>query len=103
MAPTNIASDLGLPLLLDRRSPIALQQQLREQFRQAMLDGRLACGTRLPSTRALAQSLGVSRTVTSAAYAELFAEGYIEGRQGSGTYVGSDLPTLPQLKRPMPS
>jgi len=60
-------------------------QQLREQLRQAILDGRLASGTWLPSTRALAQTLGVSRTVTSSAYDELFAEGYLEGRQGSGT------------------
>src|SRR5207248_2241714 len=50
----------------------------------------------------LAQALGVSRTVTSSAYDELFAEGYLEGRQGSGTYVGSDLPSLPHLMRPVP-
>ena len=52
-----------------------------------MTDGRLAAGERLPSTRALAATLGVSRTVVTAAYAQLFAEGWLEGRHGSGTYV----------------
>jgi GntR family transcriptional regulator/MocR family aminotransferase len=79
-----------------------LHHQLREQLRKAILEGRLATGTRLPSTRALAQALRVSRTVTCSAYDELFAEGYIEGHQGSGTYVGSDLPALPAVRRPMP-
>ena len=50
-------------------------------------DGRLAAGERLPSTRALAAALGVSRTVVTAAYTQLFAEGWLEGRHGSGTYV----------------
>lgn len=103
MPPTKFASDLDLPLVLDRASATPLQQQLREYLRQAMLDGRLASGTRLPSTRALARTLGVSRTVTSAAYDDLLAEGYLEGRRGSGTYIGSDLPPLPPLKRPVPN
>lgn len=102
MPSTISAPDLDLPLVLDRAARSPLQRQLREQLRQAILDGRLASGTRLPSTRALARALGVSRTVTSAAYDELFAEGYLQGRQGSGTYVGSNLPPLPQVKRPVP-
>src|SRR5262245_22344780 len=52
-----------------------------------MTDGQLTAGERLPSTRALAATLGVSRTVVTGAYAQLFAEGWIEGRHGSGTYV----------------
>ena len=44
----------------------------------------------------------MSRTVTSAAYDELFAEGYLEGRHGSGTYIRADLPPLPPLTRPEP-
>jgi GntR family transcriptional regulator / MocR family aminotransferase len=52
-----------------------------------MTEGRLAAGERLPATRALAAELTVSRTVIKGAYAQLFAEGWIEGRHGSGTYV----------------
>ncbi len=99
----NIAPDFGLPIALERAAPTPLHQQLCEQLRRAILDGRLFRGTRLPSTRTLAQVLGVSRTVTSCAYDELFAEGYLEGRQGSGTYVGRDLPPLPHLNRPVPN
>ena len=69
----NIAPDLGLPIALDRAEPTPVHQQLYEQLRRAILDGRLASGTRLPSTRTLAQALGVSRTVTSSAYLELEA------------------------------
>src|SRR5260370_13928127 len=98
-----IAPDLGLPLTLDRAAQPPLHQQLCEQLRRAILDGRLSSGTRLPSTRTFAQALGVSRTVTSAAYDELFAEGYLEGRRGSGTYVGRDLPPLPRLTHPSPN
>src|SRR5215469_15019494 len=97
------APDLGLPIALDRAEPTPVHQQLYAQLRRAILDGRLASGTRLPSTRTLAQALGVSRTVTSAAYDELFAEGYLEGRHGSGTYVARDLPPLPRLTRPSPN
>ncbi len=97
------APDLDLPITLDRAAPTSIYQQLCEQLRRAILDGRLSSGTRLPSTRTLAQTLGVSRTVTSSAYDELFAEGYLEGRHGSGTYVRKDLPPLPRLTRPAPN
>ena len=89
------AYELGFSLNLDRTAYSPLHMQLCEQLRQAILDGRLVSGTRLPSTRALAQTLRVSRTVTSSAYDELFAEGYLESRRGSGTYIGHDLPPLP--------
>src|SRR5713101_6242034 len=95
-----IAPDLGLLIALERATQTPLHQQLCEQLRRAILDGRLSRGTRLPSTRTFAQALGVSRTVTSAAYDELLAGGYLEGRQGSGTYVGKDLPPLPPPARP---
>ena len=98
-----IAPDFGLPIALERAAPAPLHQQLCEQLRRAILDGRLSSGTRLPSTRTFAQALGVSRTVTSSAYDELFAEGYLEGRHGSGTYVGRELPPLPRLTRPSPN
>src|SRR5258708_16810606 len=97
------ALNLDLPIALDRAAQTSLHQQLCEQLRRVILDGRLSSGTRLPSTRALAQALGVSRQVTVSAYDELFAEGYLEGRRGSGTYVGKDLPPPPRLTRLSPS
>jgi GntR family transcriptional regulator / MocR family aminotransferase len=81
-----------LPLVLDRDSPTPLAVQLAEELRAAAGDGRLRSGDRLPSTRALAQQLKVSRTVTAAAYEQLHAEGWIAGRHGSGTYVTTEPP-----------
>jgi len=78
---------LELPLAADRDGPDALTSQIAGQLRDALADGRLATGERLPSTRTLAVLLGVSRTVVTAAYAQLFAEGWVEGRHGSGTFV----------------
>lgn len=76
-----------LPVAADRHVPVPLTGQIAAQLREALADGRLAAGERLPSTRALAAALGVSRTVVTAAYTQLFAEGWLEGRHGSGTYV----------------
>jgi GntR family transcriptional regulator/MocR family aminotransferase len=71
----------------DRHAPLPLTGQIAAQLREALADGRLAAGERLPSSRALAAAVGVSRTVVTAAYTQLFAEGWLEGRHGSGTYV----------------
>src|ERR1700742_380539 len=77
----------ALPVTLDRASATPLAVQLAEQLRAAAGEGRLRSGDRLPSTRALADRLEVSRTVTAAAYEQLHAEGWITGRHGSGTFV----------------
>lgn len=91
-----------LPVTLDRESPTPLAVQLAEQLRAAAADGRLRSGDRLPSTRALAGELAVSRTVTSAAYEQLHAEGWIAGRHGSGTYVTTAPPgSLKERPRPV--
>ncbi|HUG15796.1 MAG TPA: winged helix-turn-helix domain-containing protein [Thermomicrobiales bacterium] len=93
---------MDLPVLLERSSTQPLQSQLTEQMRRAILDGRLAAGTRLPSTRVLSKEIGVSRNVALAAYDELFADAYVEGRHGSGTLVSGDLPPLPRPSLPVP-
>ena len=69
-----------------------LFQRVYEGLRRAILSGDLAAGRRLPSTRALAVDLGVSRTTVLGAYDQLLAEGYVTGRIGSGTFVSSELP-----------
>ena len=96
-------SQLDLPLRLDRAAGAPLQRQLLAQLRAAISGGQLAGGTRLPSSRALATALGVSRNVVVGAYDELFAEGYVTGRHGSGTYVEDALPTAPQRPMPLPT
>ncbi|WP_232285253.1 MocR-like pyridoxine biosynthesis transcription factor PdxR [Saccharomonospora xinjiangensis] len=82
-----------LPVTLDRESGVPLAVQLADALREAASGGHLRGGDRLPSTRALAAGLGVSRTVTSAAYEQLHAEGWIVGRHGSGTFVTTSPPT----------
>ena len=64
-----------------------LRMQLEEQLRAAVRDGMLAPGTALPSTRALARELGVSRGMVVEAYDQLAAEGYVTARQGAPTRV----------------
>jgi GntR family transcriptional regulator / MocR family aminotransferase len=81
-----------LPLAASRDTALPLTTQLAGQLRAAVADGRLAAGERLPASRALAAELGVSRTVVNGAYAQLFAEGWIEARHGSGTYVAQGAP-----------
>ena len=89
---------LELPLAADRDGPEPLTWQIAGQLRDAMADGRLATGERLPSTRTLAGLLGVSRTVVTAAYAQLFAEGWVDGRHGSGTFVADGAPGHPAAR-----
>ncbi|MFB7502161.1 MocR-like pyridoxine biosynthesis transcription factor PdxR [Streptomyces broussonetiae] len=62
---------------------------LERALRDAIRDGRLTPGTRLPATRRLAADLGVSRGTAKAAYDQLVAEGYLTARQGSGTRVAA--------------
>ena len=74
-------------IMLDQHASVPLYRQLYERLRASILAGHLEAGTRLPSTRALASSLGVSRTTTALAYELLLLEGYIESRVGDGTRV----------------
>ncbi|MFA7891514.1 MocR-like pyridoxine biosynthesis transcription factor PdxR [Pseudomonas putida] len=74
-------------ITLDRR--LGLSQQLYQALRERMLDGRLGSGTRLPATREMSRTLGISRNSVVQAYEQLHAEGFIESRVGDGTYVGT--------------
>ena len=62
---------------------------LEAALREAVQTGRLAPGTRLPSSRTLAADLGIARNTVAEAYAQLGAEGWLTARQGSGTRVAS--------------
>ncbi|GAB2809202.1 PLP-dependent aminotransferase family protein [Actinocorallia aurea] len=92
-----------LPVLLDRASAEPLRVQLAGVLRARIRAGALPAGERLPSSRAFAADLGVSRTVVTEAYQQLYAEGWLEGRHGSGTYVaevGSRAPEPTPAPRP---
>jgi GntR family transcriptional regulator/MocR family aminotransferase len=65
-----------------------LSGQLYRQLREAILDGRVRADEALPSSRALARSLQVSRTTVLVAYERLLAEGFLTSRVGAGTFVG---------------
>ena len=71
---------------------IPLYQQLYTHLQTAILSGNLKPGTRLPSTRALAIQLNVSRNTIFNAYQQLIAEGYLDGMVGNGTFVAQILP-----------
>ncbi len=66
-----------------------LERQIYRQILTAILDRRLAPGARLPASRALAASLGVSRGTVVAAFDQLVAEGYLDARTGRGTAVAA--------------
>ena len=85
---------------LERASSVPLYRQLYDALRDAILSGRLRPGSRLPSTRALADDLGASRNTVLAAFGQLLAEGYLEGRVGAGTTVARTLPETLLRARP---
>jgi GntR family transcriptional regulator/MocR family aminotransferase len=84
---------MTLRLRLDGTEP--LYRQIYSRLRRAIEAGRLSAGELLPSSRALAATLSVSRNVVLIAYAQLEAEGYVRGRTGAGTYVSRGLPQPP--------
>ncbi|KIC32652.1 MocR-like pyridoxine biosynthesis transcription factor PdxR [Leisingera sp. ANG-S5] len=72
-----------------------LYQQIVAALRRRISEGSLGLGTRLPSSRALAQDLGVARSTVVTAYDQLVAEGFAETRQGSGIFVCDVAPIRP--------
>ena len=79
---------------LGAQDALPLHRQLYEGLRRAMLDGKLAAGERLPSSRDLAQDLNLSRNTVVAAINQLSVEGYLVSRVGSGTYVNDNVPRV---------
>jgi GntR family transcriptional regulator/MocR family aminotransferase len=80
-----------LPLRLPARGSHRVLRELHQQLRAAIVDGRVRPGLRLPSTRALAVTYGISRNTAVAAYELLSSEGYVSMRPGSGCYVAQVL------------
>lgn len=79
-------------MLDDKNSSPPLHRQIYEALRKAILKGDFRARAKLPSTRFLAAQLGVSRMTVVVAYDQLYAEGYLAGKSGAGTFVASELP-----------
>ncbi|MFZ0386627.1 MAG: winged helix-turn-helix domain-containing protein [Solirubrobacteraceae bacterium] len=90
-------SQRNIHLDLDRPAP--LRAQLERELRQAIRAGRLRAGTKLPSSRLLAEELRVSRGVVVDAYSQLVAEGYLATRSGDGTRGADTLVLQPPAAR----
>jgi GntR family transcriptional regulator / MocR family aminotransferase len=79
--------DLNINVTLDRAGTVPLRTQILTQLREAITAGVLAPGDPLPSSRALAANLGVSRTTVLECYLELEGDGWIHSAHGAGTFV----------------
>src|SRR5262245_18886177 len=89
-------------LVLERGAREPLHRQITQRIRAAILDGSLAAGTRLPSTRSLASQLAASRGTVELAYALLASEGYIAARGPAGTVVDPRLAATRARAEPAP-
>ena len=83
---------LLLGIVLDARLPDPLHRQIGAQLRRAILERRLAAGTKLPSSRLMARELACARGTVLTALDDLTAEGYLHARAGSGVFIATDLP-----------
>ncbi|MGA7461845.1 MAG: PLP-dependent aminotransferase family protein [Candidatus Korobacteraceae bacterium] len=87
------ASSALLPVIaIDRKALLPLHKQIYDTFREHITHGSLRAGQQMPSTRALALELKLSRIPVLTAYSQLLAEGYCETRAGAGTFVSRVLP-----------
>ena len=100
MPRTRTSSAVELLVTLDRATPEPLHRQLERELRNAVRSGRIGEGTVLPSTRALAAQLDVSRGIVVEAYEQLSAEGYLATRPGGVTTVAGGVRTAPSRARP---
>jgi GntR family transcriptional regulator/MocR family aminotransferase len=96
------------PVAMDTGSDTPMYQQLSDWFRRAISSGQLRPGQRVPSTRSLANELGISRIPVLGAYEQLQSEGFLETFTGAGTCVARAIPsdlTVPRMKvaRPEPA
>lgn len=89
---TGRMSELAECLVVDGRSPVPIFEQLRVGVIDAVRDGRVPAGTRLPTVRDLAGELGLAANTVARAYRELENAGIVETRGRHGTFVARDDP-----------
>ena len=90
-------------LTLDRSRPEPLRVQLERELREAIRSGRLGPGERLPSSRAMASELGISRGLVLECYSQLQAEGFLTATSGSATRVATQAVASGDARAPAPS
>lgn len=95
-----IEREAAIPFVALEADARPLYRQIYDGYRRAILEGRLRAGQRIPSTRALARELGISRLPVLTAFEQLLHEGYLEGRPGSGTFVASSLQEMRDAAAP---
>ena len=87
-----VPSALSPVIAVDRKAAKPLHKQIYDAYRLMIVSRNLSAGQQIPSTRALAAELRISRIPVLTAYSQLLAEGYFEARAGAGTFVCSSLP-----------
>ncbi|SFR14649.1 PLP-dependent aminotransferase family protein [Poseidonocella sedimentorum] len=88
--------------LLPPNSTATLQQQVQQIVAEAIVSGRCLPGEKMPSSRKLAEHLGVARITVTVSYTELVADEYLVARPRSGYYVADTAPTRPRFDSPAP-
>lgn len=95
---TGLGPDLSIAL--DRHAGRPLRAQLENELRQAIQDGRLEPGERMPSSRVLADQLGISRRLVTDCYEQLVSEGYLVSHPGAATIVSPGVQRVSPAPRP---
>ncbi|WP_106461791.1 GntR family transcriptional regulator [Anaerococcus sp. Marseille-P3915] len=83
-----------MKIIIKNGSPVPIYEQIKNAIRDEILKDNVKAGDKLPSVRALARELSISILTVKKAYDELEDEGFIESRQGLGTFVGKEDPNL---------
>lgn len=83
-----------MKIIIKNGSAVPIYEQIKNAIRDEILKGNLKAGEKLPSVRAMARELSISILTVKKAYDELETEGFIESRQGLGTFVGKEDPNL---------
>ena len=83
-----------MKIIIKNGSPVPIYEQIKNAIRDEILKENVKAGEKLPSVRVLARELSISILTVKKAYDELEDEGFIESRQGLGTFVGKEDPNL---------
>ena len=83
-----------MKIIIKNGSAVPIYEQIKNAIRDEILTGTVKAGDKLPSVRSLARELSISILTVKKAYDELENEGFIESRQGLGTFVGKEDPNL---------